>query len=157
MTSSNRVRLTVALLVASPLLFTGCASRSAPTGGGRPGSVARADRAATDEYPLILRLVGRHYTVTASSGPDGVVYSAEGTDGRLVVANATLDDLRRRHPEVYQQLLPGIATQGDGANTRRRDTAEDASIEGPIPMGHVSQPASGLGMRGQMLMLHSAQ
>ena len=108
-----------------------------------------------DEYPLIVRLVGRHYTVTASSGPAGVVYSAEGTDGKLIVANATLDELRLRHPEVYQQILPGVATKGDAENTRSKDTAEDASVDGPIPLGHVKHPASGMGPRGEMLMLHS--
>ena len=140
---------TLALFVV--VCLTGCAARpKAPTT--RPVEVARQ----ADEYPLIVRLVGRHYTVTASSGPVGVVYSAEETDGKLIVANATLDELRRQHPEVYEQLLPGVATQGEAQNTRRRDTAEDASIDGPIPMGHVSQPANGMGPRGDML-LHSAR
>jgi hypothetical protein len=73
------------------------------------------------------------------------------------VARATLDELRLDHPEIYQQVLPAVATQGDGANTRKRDTAEDASLVGPIPLGHVSQPASGMGTRGEMLLMDAAR
>jgi hypothetical protein len=129
----------------------GCASHRAPAPAARAAQapVARADA----EYPVIVRLVGRHYTVTACSGPDGVLYDAERADGKLLVARASLDELRLEHPEVYRQILPAVATQGDAANTRKRDTAEDASIDGPIPMGHVSQPATGMGMRGEMLLM----
>jgi hypothetical protein len=146
--------LPVAIL-ALTLAATGCASHraAAPASRATPAPVARADA----DYPVIVRLVGRHYTVTACSGPDGVLYDAEQADGRLLVARASLDELRLEHPEVYQQILPAVATQGDGANTRKRDTAEDASIDGPIPMGRVAYPASGMGPRGEMLMLHSAR
>jgi len=157
MTQHTRVHVAPALLAALTCALAGCASRSASPTTGRSG-VAAAHEARDDsaDYPLIVRLVGRHYTVTASSGPHGVVYSAEGADGRMIVANASLDEMRLRHPEIYQQILPGVATQGEAQNTRRRDTAEDASIEGPIPMGQTSQPANGMGPRGDML-LHSAR
>lgn len=141
----------VALSLALAFAATGCASGSRAPSAHRttPAAAQRAD----DAYPVIVRLVGRHYTVTASSGPAGVVYSAEGRDGSPIVANASLEQLRRDHPEVYQQIVPGIATKGEAENTRRRDTAEDASVEGPVPLGHVSQPATGLGMRGEMLLM----
>lgn len=138
-----------ALLVATVCALAGCASRD------KSPSVARTAASDHADYPLIVRLVGRHYTVSASSAPHGVVYSAEGADGRQIVANATLDELRSTHPDVYQQLFPGIATKGDAESAGRRDTAEDAGIDGPVPMGHVSQPATGMGPRGEML-LHSA-
>ena len=138
------------VFVAAVLLLAGCASGAkAPTAQRGVATAPRVD----EEFPVIVRLVGRHYTVTASSGPAGVVYSAEGRDGNLIVANASLEELRRGHPEVYEQIVPGIATKGEAENTRRRDTVEDASIDGPIPLGHVSQPATGLGMRGEMLMM----
>lgn len=148
----NPMKVGLPLLLAAVFVVTGCSRQSKAPTTGRAGAAAAP---AAEEYPLIVRLVGRHYTVSASSGPDGVLYTAEGNDGKLVVANATLDELRLRHPEIYQQILPGVATQGDGENTRRRDTAEDASVDGPIPTGHTNQPAGGLGMRGEMLMLHS--
>src|SRR5688500_17286958 len=142
---------TLALLLAACL--TGCAARQKAPPTTRPVEVARQ----ADEYPLIVRLVGRHYTVTASSGPTGVVYSAEGTDGKLIVANASLDELRLRHPEIYQQILPGVATKGEAENTRSKDTAEDASVDGPIPLGHVNHPASGMGPRGEMLLMDATR
>lgn len=142
-------KLTLAF-VAAALSLTGCASGTkAPTARRGAAAAPRAE----EQFPVIVRLVGRHYTVTASSGPAGVVYSAEGRDGNLVVANASLEELRRRHPEVYEQIVPGIATKGEAENLRRRDTAEDASLGGPIPVGHLSQPTTGLGMRGEMLMM----
>jgi hypothetical protein len=132
------------------LAAAGCAShRAAPTARGTPAAAARADA----DYPVIVRLVGRHYTVTACSGPEGVLYDAESADGKLLVARATLDELRLEHPEIYQQVLPAVATQGDGANARKRDTAEDASIDRPIPTGHVSYPANGMGARGELLLM----
>jgi hypothetical protein len=151
MDSIKRSNLALALLAV--LSLAGCATRSTeqPTEGN-----SSAGREA-DQYPLIVRLVGRHYTVTASSSPRGVVYSAEGTDGRLIVANATLDELRLRHPDIYQQILPGVATKGEAENARSGETAEDASIDGPIPLGHVNHPASGTGASGERFMLHSAR
>src|SRR5688500_13867256 len=112
MNTTNRRKL-VLPLVALALVVSGCAARPKPRSTDGDATVAARDANRADEYPLILRLVGRHYTVSVSSGPDGVVYSAEGTDGKLIVANASLDELRLRHPEVYQQLLPGIATKGE--------------------------------------------
>jgi len=143
--------LPIGLIIAA-VVTSGCAAHhKAPST--QPGAAAKLTPRDDAQYPVIVRLVGRHYTVTALSGPDGVVYDAESTDGRPIVASATLDELRLRHPEIYQQILPGVATQGDGSNTRRRDTADDASVDGPIPMGHASQPATGLGMRGEMLLM----
>src|SRR5438105_1181751 len=94
----------------------------------------KAAAEATDHL-VIVRLVGRNYTVTASSGPHGVVYSAAGADGRAIVANATLEELRLRHPDIYQQLIPGIAEQGEGSNSNRR-TASDAQDATPTADRH---------------------
>ena len=151
MDTIKRPNLAFALLAAVSL--AGCAAR--PVGKSTDSDIAAARQ--EDQYPLIVRLVGRHYTVTASSSPHGVVYSAEGTDGRLIVANATLDELRLRHPDVYQQILPGVATKGEAENTRSKETVEDASIDDPIPLGRVHHPAGGAGGAGELLMLHSAR
>ena len=150
-TITRPAKLALPLVLAAAFVATGCASQK-PARNAARGAAATSPRA-EEQYPLIVRLVGRHYTVTASSSPDGVVYSAADADGRQVVANATLDELRQRHPEVYQQILPGIATKGEAEITRRRDTAEDASINGPIPLGHIRQPATGMGPRGEMLLM----
>ena len=131
---------------------TGCRSKAKDDPATQPIAAAPVQRA-TEDHPVIVRLVGRHYTVTASSGPSGVVYSADTADGRPIVANASLEEMRLRHPEIYQQILPGIATKGEAENTRSRETAEDASVDGPIPMGRVEQPATGMGARGEMLLM----
>ena len=150
MTAARRSRFALPLVLAATLVATGCAF-----GGKSPA--ARRSLGATPppdaQHPVIVRLVGRHYTVTASSGPSGVVYSAVGRDGNLIVANASLDELRRRHPEVYEQIIPGIATKGEADDPRRRDVAEDASVDGPIPLGHVSHPATGLGPHGDAILM----
>jgi len=142
----------------TPLLAT-LVALAAFVGGGcaaHPKPPAAAAARAEPQYPVIVRLVGRHYAVTASSGPTGVVWSAQNADGRTVVANATLDELRKSHPEVYQQILPAIATQGDGANTRRREDADEAKGNDPIPLGTAAQPAGASAMRDDMLLLMDA-
>jgi hypothetical protein len=101
---------------------------------------------------MIVRIVGRHFAVTASSGPDGVVYSAEGADGSRIVANASLDELRRDHPRVFEQLFPGIATKGAAETARRRNTAENVGVDDPIPVGHAGHPATDTGARGELLL-----
>lgn len=74
-------------------------------------------QAAKDAAPasgaVIVRVVGRHQTITATAGPAGPLYTATSADGTTIVANATLDELRDLHPDVYQQLVP--ATAGTGA------------------------------------------
>ena len=79
------------------------------------------------ENKTIVRLVGRHYTVTAASSPAGVVYSASGNDGKMIVANAPLEELRRDHPQIYQQIIPGIAEKGDERSTRTTDDVSPAA------------------------------
>ena len=147
-------RLVLPLVVGAALFAGGCASNNR--------RVARApvaaERPATEEYPLIVRLVGRHYTVDACSGPDGVVYTASTNEGRAVVANASLDDLRRQHPEIYQQILPGIAEQGEPRNNPNRRTASDAepdaSVDGPRPLGHGHRGSS---TRNLQIMMDARQ
>ena len=142
--------LLVCLCALIGFLGSGCAAHTKP-----PAAAREAEARTGPEYPVIVRLVGRHYTVTASSGPAGVLWSARSADGRTVVANATLDELRTRHPEVYQQILPAVATQGDGANTRKRETTNDVQDDQPTLLGHVAEPAGG-GIRGGELLLMDA-
>ena len=88
-----------------------------------PAAEAQANVA--DDYPMIVRLVGRHQTIVVTAGPKGPLYSAERADGTQIVAGATLDQLRRDHPEVYQQLIPSIATPARSESSRRKDDKAD--------------------------------
>src|SRR5688572_27893554 len=85
-----------------------------PSRNGAPRKRSPTAAAPAPEYPMIVRIVGRHQTITVTAGPAGPLYSASTSDGKAIVAAATLDELRDRHPEVYRQLHPGIAVEGDG-------------------------------------------
>ena len=135
-------RLVLPLVVGAALFAGGCASNNRPAA----RAPVAAERPTAEEYPLLVRLVGRHYTVDACSGPEGVVYNASTNDGRTVIANASLDELRQQHPDIYQQILPGIAEQGEPRNNPSRCTASDveldASVDGPRPLGHSHRGSS---------------
>ena len=112
------IRRCAALLLLGAVACTGaCISKAKSSAARTPAATEPAA-----QYPLIVRLEGRHYSVSACSGPAGVVYTAHGRDGHLVVANATLDDLRLRHPEIYQQILPGIAEKREPSASEHRTT-----------------------------------
>ena len=91
------------------LAVTGCSQRTSPV-------------ESTGHQPLpqgleIVRLVGQHQTIIVTSGPEGPLYSAQTTDGRSIVANATLEELREMHPEIYRFIEPGVAV--DASDARR--------------------------------------
>jgi hypothetical protein len=62
--------------------------------------------------PVITRLVGRDKVVEITHGPDGPLYSATNRAGDVLVAGATLDELRDRAPDVYQFLFPSLTQHG---------------------------------------------
>ena len=64
----------------------------------------------TPEHRVIVRLVGRNQVLTVSSGPNGPVYSVADAQGRTTLAHATLDELRVKHPELYQQIRGTVAS-----------------------------------------------
>ena len=72
-------------------------------------SPAAAASAQVPSYPVIVRLVGRQQTITATAGPNGPLYSARTADGHVIVSNASLDELRIHHPDLYNQLNPAMA------------------------------------------------
>ena len=135
--------------------------RHAPERGRNPRAAAKAPVDAVakapanvnvaDEYPMIVRLVGRHQTIVVTAGPagKGPLYSAERNDGTLIVAAATLDELRKDHPEVYQQLIPAMATpRAETSKRKDQDKKEDVA---DASRGPVSSSRDDLRM-GLMLM-----
>ena len=88
------------LLVSLGLLLGGCARSSAPTA---PQAQIKKD------LPMICRLVSRTQTLTISAGPDGAVYSVQNAAGKTLLANASREELRLRHPDLSHQLETGIA------------------------------------------------
>lgn len=105
-------QLTLPLTAAAMMLGTAsCATRPQDAPEAQRPAVRAAPQGA--EHPVIVRLVGRRYEITCSSSPAGPVYTAATHDGEVVVANATLSELRDRHPEIYEQVVPGIAEHAD--------------------------------------------
>ena len=61
----------------------------------------------------IVRLVGQHATITISSSASGPVYSAADSRGKSIVKDATLQQLRANHPDLYRQISPAVCAQAD--------------------------------------------
>lgn len=130
-------QLALPLTAAAMMLGTAsCATRPQEAPEAQRPVVRAAPRGA--EHPVIVRLVGRRYAITCSSSPAGPVYTAATHDGEVVVANATLLELRDRHPEIYEQVVPGIAEHADRrADRGSRPIESDASAE-PTAIGIMS-------------------
>jgi hypothetical protein len=92
--------------VAAVLSVASCASRSAVK------SVAQQSTklaAPAENYPVITRIISRHQTVTISAGPTSPLYSVQSPDGKMLVAYATLEQLRQQHPEHFRMIEPLVA------------------------------------------------
>jgi hypothetical protein len=63
------------------------------------------------EYPVIVRIVGRAQTVTVSAGPECALYSVRSAEGKVLVSQATLDELRARRPEIFHWIQPMVANE----------------------------------------------
>lgn len=111
------------------LLLAGCAAQRARSGAAR----AIAPAAERPQGPVIVRLVGQNQEVTVTSGADGPLYSARTTDGQPIVANATLAELRRDHPAVFQFIEPAVATEASV-----RDVPAAGRLQKPSSRGAVS-------------------
>ena len=62
------------------------------------------------EPAAITRLVMRDRVVTITSGSDGLQYSVMMEDGTVLDANLSEAQLAQKHPEVYEQVRPAIAS-----------------------------------------------
>lgn len=103
------------------LTFAGCAVHRAKT----PVAVAEPSG------PVIVRLVGRHQSVIVTSSGQGPRYSVRDNSGKMLVANATLDQLRTDHPDVYRLVEPSIAVD---ASVETRTEVPAAATVGPTLM-----------------------
>ena len=83
-------------MVLCPIL--GCQSHRPP-----------AAASASPSYPVIVRLVSVHRTITITAGPNGPLYSARDRDGNTLASNLTLGELRAQRPDIYRQVSPVIA------------------------------------------------
>jgi hypothetical protein len=61
----------------------------------------------------IVRLASQHNDISVIATDRGVRYSAIDKSGRVLVSNATLDDLKQQHPDLYRQLAPATCDASD--------------------------------------------
>jgi hypothetical protein len=72
--------------------------------------------ATASKYPVIVHVVSRDKTVTVSSSPKGLVYSAAQNDGgKVLVADASGEEFARLQPEVYRAIRGTIAVKSNDA------------------------------------------
>jgi hypothetical protein len=74
----------------------------------RAAAVASPAPVAAPTAPVIVRLVSRDKTITISAGAGHSVYSAVDARGKTIVSNATLDELKTSHPDIYQRVSPDV-------------------------------------------------
>ena len=140
---AKHTTLIAATLLAAGVVATSLACHSeAPTPArhGAPHKQSPTGMAPTDRFPVIVRIVGRHQTITVTAGPECPLYSAATNDGKLLVAGSTLQQLRDQHPDLYQQIEPSIAVEANdtvparpaGESSKRADMART-----PLMMGSV--------------------
>ena len=84
------------------------------------------------KYPVIVHVVSRDKTITVSSGPKGPLYSVALNDGgKVLIADATGEELAKTDPQLYRSLRQTIAVKNDDTImfdgvSRRMDNALDA-------------------------------
>ena len=140
---AKQTTLIAATLLAAGVVATSLACHSeAPTPArhGAPHKQSPTGMAPSEQFPVIVRIVGRHQTITVTAGPTGPLYSAATNDGEMLVAGATLERLQREHPDLYQQIEPSMAVEANdtvparpaGESSKRADMART-----PLMMGSV--------------------
>jgi hypothetical protein len=60
---------------------------------------------------VITRLVGREKTLTITTSTRGLSYSVADASGRSLMNAGTLEELRQKHPELWQQVSTGLASE----------------------------------------------
>src|SRR4051812_15019466 len=125
MTNTRRFVVVSLLGTTVALVSLACHSEApTPDTHGAPRGRNPRAAAAAPEDPMIVRIVGRHQAITVPAGPHGPLYSAATTDGKVIVAAATLAELRDKHPALFRQLEPSIAVEGEeGEGVRKAQEA----------------------------------
>jgi hypothetical protein len=100
----KRIASTAIVLLASIAIYS---AHKAPTAHAAVAA-SPAPIAPAAAEPVIVRLVSRDKTITISAGPGHSLYSATDAQGKTIVSNATLDELKASHPDIYQRVSPGV-------------------------------------------------
>jgi hypothetical protein len=88
-------------------------------------SAVTTDKAAAREtYTVIGYLEKRDRVITIKSGPKGAVYTVATKAGKVLLENATSEQLRAQAPEIHQLIKTGYA----GDARVKASAIQDASI-----------------------------
>ena len=79
----------------------------------RPGTLPAAAMVSDPKHRTIVHIVSRDQTITVKSGERGLLYSLTGTDGKLIVADATPQKFAELQPELYRQVRTFVAAKTD--------------------------------------------
>lgn len=82
----------------------------------------------TGNGPAIVHIVSRNQTLTVRSGKAGLLYSLTGTDGKILVADASAEKFAELHPEMYRQVRQFIAVKNDMTDIGAFDAAATAGV-----------------------------
>lgn len=91
-------------------ILLGCVCIVGCTSHGAPATQASAAPVTAPAGPVIVRLVGRDYSVVISAGPTPV-YTVRNGVGQLLAQNLTLEELRQDHPDLYGKIAPAMSPQ----------------------------------------------
>lgn len=105
--------IVLAGLVATGWLAAGEDKAPAPAAGGSKPAVTSTNQGGP--YIALGYLEKRGKVITIKSSPHGTVYSVATTDGKVLLENATPEQLRAQAPEIYDVFKTGVAS----ANTAR--------------------------------------
>jgi hypothetical protein len=92
---------TVALFV-MVLGLTGCWTRSTSS-----LQTTLAPAAAPGDYVVIGSFARRDQVVTVKTGPNGVVYTVAGKDGKIQFENLTAAELKEKTPQLHEYIETG--------------------------------------------------
>jgi|SRR6185312_16534332 len=91
---------------ATSLVLIVLALALAGAGSHHPRAATAGVRLAQPPEPEIVRLVGRTHTIIVTAGHRGPHYSVSTASGQVLVSQATLEDLRLHHPDLYRLVEP---------------------------------------------------
>lgn len=95
---------------------------SAPQGSAAPAaSLASTNKPqAAERYTVIGYLEKRDRVITIKSSPRGAVYSVATKDGKMLLENLSLEQLKTQAPEIHEFIKGAMA----GGSSGRRGTAD---------------------------------
>lgn len=110
---SSRWAASVGCFLSACIGMIGCANHA-------PATAPAASATAAPPSPVIVRLLGRNYSVVISAGPKSPVYTIRNATGAVVARDVTLNELRDSRVDLYDQLAPLISPTNSAMATSLR-------------------------------------